>query len=67
MDILKLMDHLLEKAVVKEDKDRAIAHSPFTDINSVGLKKLMTTRWLQDILTKAVGDEDADEEPPHNG
>ena len=57
------MDHLLEKAVVKEDKDRAISHSSFTDLNSVGLKKLTTTSWLQDILTKGIGDGDADEEP----
>ena len=62
-DILKLMDHLLEKAVVKEDKERASSHSPFTDLSSVGLKKLTTTSWLQDILTKGVSDGDADEDP----
>ena len=64
-DILKLMDHLLEKAVVKEDKNRATSHSSFTDLNTVGLKKLTTTSWLQDILTKGScdGDGTADEEP----
>ena len=64
-DILKLMDHLLEKAVVKEDKNRATSHSSFTDLNTVGLKKLTTTSWLQDISTKGScdGDGTADEEP----
>ena len=57
------MDHLLEKVVVKGDKECASSHSPFIDLSSVGLKKLTTTSWLQDILTKGVSDGDADEDP----
>ena len=62
-DILKIMDHLIKKNVIKEDNDCANTHPPFTDLQSVGLKKLTTNTWLQDLLMKGISDEDMVEEP----
>ena len=66
-DILKIMQHLLDKRVSDEDKDRAKTSPPFTDLNAVGLKKLTTTRWLQDLLTKGAAESDLDEQSHTHG
>ena len=54
------MEHLREKNVVK-DENRATTNPPFTDLHQAGLKKLTTTTWLQDLLTKGIGEGDEDE------
>ena len=61
-DMLKIMHHLLDKKVSEEDKDRAKSSPSFTDLNAVGLKKLTTTRWLQDLLIKGGSESDLDED-----
>lgn len=61
-DIIKIMVHLMEKGVSKEDRDRVNSSPPFTDLNTVGLKKLTTTKWLQDLLTKGADVSDLEEE-----
>ena len=38
-DILKVMQHLMDKKVSEEDKDRAKSSPSFTDLNTLGLKK----------------------------
>ena len=66
-DILKIMQHLLNKGISEEDKDRAKTSPPFTDLNAIGLKKLTTTRWLQDLLTKGAVESDLDDESHTHG
>ena len=51
----------MEKGVSKKDKDRVNCSPPHL-LNTVGLKKLTTTKWLQDLLTKGADGSDLEEE-----
>lgn len=50
-DINKICNHLIEKAVTKEDKDRDTP--AFVDPIEVDWKKMCTTTWIQDTLARS--------------
>ena len=54
-DIRKLVQHLLEKKVIIKLDDRKIP--AFNNPSSAGYKKLCTTSWVQETLSKIVTDD----------
>ena len=54
-DIQKLVQYLLDKKIVTKLDDRKTP--PFNNPSSAGYKKLCTTSWVQDTLSKSAVDD----------
>ena len=54
-DIQKLVQHLLEKKVIIQEDDRKTPS--FNNPSSAGYKKLCTTSWVRETLSRTVTDD----------